>query len=300
MKESTKKMLKKHGWRFDRFIHNFIYFKFYYPYVKFVYYFFKYIAKYLSWFKPLNILLSMAFNRYHAKILSFGDTKKILTLNVNVSVISPANKKIIPYKYAYKIMFDEPEHIAVMDCPCKITLGDRDENIRSCLAVGKSLSSFWLEHGKKYHAKKITREEAIALITRFRKMGYITQAFFKVATGGQTGVICNCHPDTCVSLQATKFAKKFDDKLTMNAESGYAVEWNKNLCGFCGTCAGFCPVDCIQVVGDKSRTYDKNACIGCELCVEHCPEKALSIYRDSSKAVPLDIDIVMKEYQQNM
>jgi len=40
MKESTKKMLKKHGWRFDRFVHNFIYFKFYYPYIKFVYYLF--------------------------------------------------------------------------------------------------------------------------------------------------------------------------------------------------------------------------------------------------------------------
>jgi len=300
MKESTKKMFKKHGWRFDRFVHNYLYFKFYYPYVKSVYYLFKYMAKYVSWFKPLNIVLSAAFSRYHAKVLSFGNTKKILTLNVNISATSPANKKIIPYKYAYKVIFEEPEHIAVMDCPCKITLGDRDENIMSCLAVGKSLSSFWLEHGKKYHAKKITQKDALALIERLRKMGYITQAFFKVATGGQTGVICNCHPDTCVSLQATKFAKKFDDKLTMNAESGYAVEWNKNLCGFCGTCAGFCPVDCIQVVGDKNRTYDKNACIGCELCVEHCPEKALSIYRDSGKAVPLDMDIVMKEYQQSM
>jgi hypothetical protein len=30
--------MAKHGWRYDRAIHNYIYFVFYYPYVAFVYY----------------------------------------------------------------------------------------------------------------------------------------------------------------------------------------------------------------------------------------------------------------------
>lgn len=286
-------MLKKHGWRLDRFIHNYIYFRFYYPYVKSVYYVLKYSAGYLYWLKPLNTVLSSSFSRYHAKVLSYGDTKKILTLNVNISSASPANKKIIPYKYAYKVIFEEPGHIAVMDCPCKITLGDRDENIASCLAVGKSLSSFWIEHGSKYHAKKITQKDALELVERLRKKGYITQAFLKVATGGHTGVICNCHPDTCVSLKATRFAKKFDEKLNMNAESGYSIEWNMDLCGFCGTCARICPVECIRISGDRIRDYDKNACIGCELCAEHCPQKALSIYPDPNKTLPLDMNLFL-------
>jgi Pyruvate/2-oxoacid:ferredoxin oxidoreductase delta subunit len=134
------------------------------------------------------------------------------------------------------------------------------------------------------------------MIVRFREKGYLTQAFFKVATGGQTGVICNCHPDTCVSLQATKFAKKFDRKFTMNADSGYAVRRDEKKCKLCATCAEVCPVDCIEAVKDKSWSYDSNSCLGCELCVEHCPEKALLMYRDSTKNVPLDIDIVKKEY----
>jgi Fe-S-cluster-containing hydrogenase component 2 len=298
MKESTKLMMKKHGWRFDRFVHNYIYFKFYHPYVKFVFYLFKYLSKYLSWFKPLNGVLSMAFARYHAKVLSFSDTRKIFMLHENISALSPDNKKIVPYKYAYKILFQEPEHIAVMDCPCKLTLGDRDENINSCLAVGKSLSSFWLEHGgKKYHARKISQKDALDMINRFRKMGYLTQAFFKVATGGSTGVICNCHPDTCVSLQATKFAKKFSNKFNMNANSGYVVEFNDRKCKYHGNCASVCPVGAIKVdKQNKTFTYDRDACLGCELCVEHCPEKALSTKRDSSKNVPLDLDIVRKEY----
>ena len=298
MKESTKIMMKKHGWRFDRFIHNYIYFKFYYPYVKCVYYFFKYLSEYLSWFKPLNGVLSMAFARYHSKVLSFGDTKKILTLQENISAISPENKKIVPYKYAYKIIFQEPEHIAVMDCPCKIILGDQDENINSCLAIGKGLSSFWLEHGdKKYHARKISQKDALDLIEKFRRMGYVTQAFFKVATGGSTGVICNCHPDTCVSLQATKFAKKVDKKFTMNANSGYAVKRDDEKCKYHGNCAEVCPVEAIKVDKKKKEfSYDKDACLGCELCVEHCPENALFAYRDVSKNMPLDIDMIRKEY----
>jgi len=297
MKESTRIMMKKHGWRFDRFIHNYIYFKFYQPYVKLVYLLFKLLSKYLSWFKPFNGILSMAFARYHAKVLTFSDTKKIFTLNENISAMSPDNKKIVPYKYAYKIIFQEPEHIAVMDCPCKVALGDKDENILSCLAIGKGLSSFWLDHGKKYNAKKISQQDALAMIEKFRGMGYLTQAFFKVATGGSTGVICNCHPDTCVSLQATKFAKKFSNKFNMNALSGYSIKIDTKKCKFHGNCAEVCPVGAMKVDREKKTvTYDRETCLGCELCVEHCPEKALSIYRDQNKPVPLDLDVVKKEY----
>ena len=298
MRASTKVMFKKHGWRVDRFIHNYFYFLFYYPYVKAVYHFFRFLATYLSWCKPLNPVISMALSRYHSKVLSYGDTKKILTLNENIAATSSLNRQIVPFKYAYSIIFQEPQHIAVMDCPCKITLGDKSENINSCLAVGKGLVSFWLEHGEKYHARRITQNEALAIIDRFRKMGYVTQAFFKVATGGQTGVICNCHPDTCVSLQATKFARRFDRDLTMTAPAGYSVRHDESLCKHCGTCARVCPVECIQVVVNQRRTYDKDACLGCELCAQHCPHEALSLYRDPDKIAPLDIDLVKEEYVQ--
>lgn len=298
MKESTKSILKKHGWRFDRFLHNYLYFKFYYPYVRTVYGGIVFISDHLPWFRPLRGVLSMALSRYHAKVLSFGDTKKILSLHESISAVSPKNRRIVPYKYAYKIIFQEPEHIAVMDCPCKMTLGDREENINSCLAVGKALSSFWLEHcGKKYHARRISQREALALIERFRNMGYLTQAFFKVATGGSTGVICNCHPDTCVSLRTTKLAKRFNDRFSMNADSGYAVEFNEKRCRYHGKCAEVCPVEAITVDKNKKTfAYDKDSCLGCGLCVEHCPEKALSLYIDKTKPVPLDIDLVRKEF----
>lgn len=53
MKESTKVMIKKHGLRVDRAIHNYVYFVFYYPYVKIILVFLG-LLKYLTWFKPLK------------------------------------------------------------------------------------------------------------------------------------------------------------------------------------------------------------------------------------------------------
>jgi len=37
VKTSTKWLFKKHGWRLDRTLHNYIYYRFYYPYVKVLY-----------------------------------------------------------------------------------------------------------------------------------------------------------------------------------------------------------------------------------------------------------------------
>ncbi|MCP4133809.1 MAG: 4Fe-4S dicluster domain-containing protein [bacterium] len=295
MRESTKALFKKHGWRIDRGLHNYFYFVFYYPYVKSVYYTLRFAARYFSWCKPLTPLFKAAINRYHSKVLSWGDTRKIFVINEDISAISEKNKSIVPYKYAYKILLSEPEHIAVMDCPCKKTLKDEDWTISSCIAVGKGLSSFWLDHGKKYNARKISQEEAIEIIKKLRAQGYLTQAFFKVATGGSTGVICNCKPETCVSLQATSFSRRFRKDLTMNAESGYTVSRDTDRCTACGTCVRICPMNAMEL-RENAVEYNKDRCLGCELCVEHCPNQALTLHRDPNGLTPLDLDIIKEEY----
>jgi ferredoxin len=296
MRESTKALMAKHGLRVDRAIHNYIYFSFYYPYVYCVYKLFAFLTKYLSWFKPISLILRMSFARYHAKVISGKDAVKILELNEDVIAVSEKNKKIVPFDYAYKILLQEPDFIAVMDCPCKKSLHATDWSINSCISVGKKTSQFWLDRcGKKYNARKISQKEAVEMIKKFREKGYLTQAFFKVATGGSTGVICSCHIDSCMSLQASRFARRFDPNLTMNADSGYSMQHNDAICRRCGACARFCQFEAIVFNGDK-RTYQKELCLGCGLCMEHCPEQAISIYQDPHKTVPLDMDIVRKEY----
>ena len=294
MKESTQIMLKKHGYRLDRFFHNYIYFVFYYPYVKAFQLAFA-VIKHMTWFKPLTPVFKMIINRYHAKVISMGDTKKIFNLGVDVNIVSNENKQIIPFKYAYKIIFSEPEYIAVMDCPCKKSTNAPAEDISSCIAIGKGLALFWLEHCRKYNPRKITQQEALEIIKRLRKKNHINQAFFKVATGGSTGVICNCHPDTCVSLQGSALARKFENGLSQSAEAGYSVTYDAERCSHCGECENVCPFNVITFNKKRVRIYHQNECMGCELCVEKCPENALSLYVDPNKSTPLDLDKIMEK-----
>ena len=296
MRASTKALMAKHGWRVDRAIHNYIYFTFYYPYVRFVHKLFSFLAKYLSWCKPIKLIIKVSMARYHSKIITSENATKIFELNEDISAVDEKNKKIIPFAYAYKILFQEPDFIAVMDCPCKKTLKAPDWTINSCISVGKKTSQFWLDQcGKKYNARKISQKEALDLIKKFREKGYLTQAFFKVASGGSTGIICNCHIDSCVCLQANRFARRFDPGLTMNADSGYSMQHDDGTCRHCGTCARICQFEAIALNGNE-RTYKRELCMGCGLCMEHCPEQALRIYQDPQKTVPLDMDIVKKEY----
>ena len=300
MKDSTRIMLKNHGFRIDRFIHNYIYFVFYYPYVLALLWLFRFLGAMLSWFKPLNIIISMAFARYHSKIISMGDATKILSLNEDVMATSEKNKRIIPFDFAYKIILKDADYVAVMDCPCLVAKKGKDLGecgpLNRCLAVGKGLATFWVEHCEKYNARMISQQEAIDLIKDFRKRGHVTQSFFKVATGGRTGVFCNCCPECCVSFEATRIAKKFNSGFSMNVQSGYSVRHDAQICTGCGQCSRTCHFDAIEFSQGKRKHYSKWDCMGCGLCVEHCPSGALSIFIDKDKPLPLDIEMVKEGY----
>jgi hypothetical protein len=242
MRQSTKVLMAKHGLRFDKAIHNYIYFAFYYPYVWVLTQYGGKLLSKIAWFKPQNPLLRMITSRYHAKMLSGENISKILTLNEDVVAVSDKNKRIVPFKYANKILFENPDYIAVMDCPCKRALGVTDPKLlNSCICVGKKTAEFWIDRcGKKYHARKISQKEALDLVKRFRKMGYITQSFFKVATGGSSGVICNCKVESCPALRGHLAMRKCAPDLRMTADSGYSVTYDESKCKHCGTCEKVC------------------------------------------------------------
>jgi Fe-S-cluster-containing hydrogenase component 2 len=291
VKESTKGVFRKHGWRVDRAVHNYLYFIFYKPYVHAALLATRFVTKYFSWIKPISPFVDFVFQRYHSKVLSVEDTKKIFSLNEDLRLISDETKKIVPFKYATKMIFQEPEFIAVMDCPCKKSAGAPEETINSCIAVGRGLATFWLDHCKKYNSRKINQGEALDIISDLRKKGYVTQAFFKVATGGSTGVICNCHPDYCVNLIANKLSKKISPKLKMSEASGYSIAIDEKKCDLSGDCLKNCPSGAISI-RDNKLVYDREKCFGCELCVESCSKGALKLYVDREKTMPLDIDKV--------
>jgi ferredoxin len=231
------------------------------------------------------------FSRYHSKVVSRGDVQKILTLDHDLRIISDENTKIIQFAHSNKIIFEEPEFIVIMDCPCKLQRKDPCHPINACMAVGKQLALHWLENCKTYNPKKITQAEAIEHIKALRETGHFQQVFAKKSIGGQTYCICSCCKKCCVSLEAGKLTRKIDKNLSQNAPSGYAVRHNESKCIKCGKCADICSFDNI-VIEDGERLYNKNKCMGCELCVDHCPNGALELYFDPGKNIlPLDIDL---------
>jgi Pyruvate/2-oxoacid:ferredoxin oxidoreductase delta subunit len=287
MKASTRHLARIHGWRIDRFVHNYLYFVFYHPYVRIAMVLVN-LTRHLAWFKPLGFIGRMAFDRYHSKVLSAGDTRKIFRLEENIHLVSSTNKQVVPFRYATRIIFQEPRYIAVMDCPCKAATGSC-EPIACCIAVGRQVAGFWLDHCQKYHARRISQQKALSIVRHYRKKGHITQAFFKVATGGSTGVICNCCPHCCVSLKATAAAHGLDPGLTMNAPAGYRVVHDPGRCSGCGQCAAVCYFQA-AIMKNGKRHYTADRCMGCELCVEHCPDHALALIIDPDKPLPLDLE----------
>ncbi|MBN2026071.1 MAG: hypothetical protein JW854_04865 [Actinobacteria bacterium] len=294
MKESTKKVFKLHGWRVDRAIHNYVYFTFYDLYVKVALYATKIIVALFSRVEATKYIPKFIFDRYHAKVLSRGDIAKILELEETVMLGADTTGKIVPFNHANKIVLREPTHIAVMDCPCKLEIEDPCQPVASCIAIGRPVVDFWMEHCKKYNVRRITREEALSIIDEHRKTGHINQAFFKVATGGSMGVLCNCCPKCCVSMRATALAQKIKGAkdISQYVPSGYTVERDAKKCAMCGTCVEICHFGAIEII-DGEYVYRPERCYGCELCVENCSNGALSLVHKGTDGglIPLDVDL---------
>ncbi len=321
MKKSTLEIIKAHGWRIDRAIHYYIYFKYYQPYVR-------YLVNAMTWnekkmakldpnrrtYKMIDKiqdkLNQMVFSRYHGKVLSRPDATKIVKVEEDVTIGPDNTRRVVPFKYAKDILLKDPTQIAVMDCPCKSLMENPCHPINCCIAVGRPVSDFWLEHCEKYHVRKITKEEALDIIDQHRKTGHFNQIFFKVATGGRSGVICNCCKKCCGGGtfagiiknfvqknkdQVTAAMEGFGDPLSgvaCTAPSGYTVKHDAEKCTLCGKCVDICNFDAVQIT-DGQRRFDPAYCMGCGLCEEHCPTGAVSmVYEEKGGYIPLDLDLV--------
>jgi NAD-dependent dihydropyrimidine dehydrogenase PreA subunit len=292
MKKSTKNIIRMHGWRLDHAVHNYIYFVYYDVYITL----FLKAGRFLErWFSRLWIVrraFKYIFDRYHAKVLTESDVRKIITLQEDLIIGPDKSTRIIPFQYANKIIIKEPQFIAVMDCPCRLHRDNGCQPTDLCIAVGRTTAEFWLEHCEKYHVRKITQDEALKIVMDARKRGCITTAWFKVETGGRTGVICSCCPCCCGGIEGMKIGRKFDKDLSNIAPSGYTVEIDPDKCKLCKQCTTVCAFDGIYFVSESERIYDRAACMGCGLCVEQCEQSALALIRDTEKGDPLDLDFI--------
>jgi len=290
MKLSTRNVIKMHGWRIDRAVHNYVYFVFYKQYVKTFLALGRFLVNRFGSSKLVAFAFKGVYANYHAKVLTFNDASKILALNRDIVMTAEVAKRIIPFSAANKIIFKEPDYIAVMDCPCRISRKNHCEPVNVCMAVGRTTAEFWLEHCAKYHVRKISQKEALDLLKQSVKLNRIIAAYLKTETGGRTGVICSC---CCGGLEGMRLSRHLPggENIINIAHSGYSVEINPALCKSCGSCIKACAFEAQKADAKGGPTYDVKACFGCGVCVAKCPSGARRLVLDKSKGTPLDVDL---------
>ncbi len=222
---------------------------------------------------------------YHGKVLPLEEAEQLVHLHEGFEIHDL--EKVIPYQRARSIIMQNPDHIVVLDCPCRAARPQPCLPMDVCLVVGEPFASFVREHHPR-RSRWITADEAIEILKAEDERGHVHHAFFKDVMFDRFYAICNCCACCCGAMQAQR------NGTPMLASSGYVSQVDEDLCIGCSDCNPYCQFEALEVIdGVNQVRYDK--CMGCGVCVGKCEQGALSLIRDEAKGIPLDIRGLMAE-----
>jgi ferredoxin len=222
---------------------------------------------------------------YHGKVVPFKAASQLVTVKEDVTLTNLEH--IIPYALARDIVLQHPDHIVVLECPCRAARPNPCQPLDVCLIVGEPFASFVTEHHPK-RSRWISQSEAVGILRAEQERGHVSHAFFKDAMLDRFYAICNCCSCCCGAMQAQR------NGTPMLASSGYVAAVDADLCAVCGLCADSCQFAAISV-DDGFARIDASACMGCGVCVAHCPQEAISLLRDPARGEPLEIQKLVAE-----
>ncbi|MHB8055949.1 MAG: 4Fe-4S binding protein, partial [Candidatus Aminicenantales bacterium] len=220
---------------------------------------------------------------YHGKVVPPEHARLLVTLNQPIDLRNL--EQVIPYARARDIVLLNPDHIAVLECPCRAGRSHPCLPLDVCLIIGEPFAGFIIEHHPG-RARWVTPEEAADILHAEHERGHVHHAFFKDAMLGRFYAICNCCSCCCGAMQA------MSNGIPMLAPSGYVVSVDRSKCRGCGACVGLCPFKALRMEGGK-LIVDEMKCMGCGVCVSKCERDAPALVRDERKGVPLDIRDLM-------
>ena len=209
-------------------------------------------------------------------------------MQVNEDVNLTVPEHIVPFALARDIVLEHPDHIIVLDCPCRMARENPCLPLDVCIVVGEPFASFVLEHQPE-HARQITPDEAVSILEAEDKRGHVHHAFFKDAMLQRFYAICNCCSCCCGAMSAHQ------NGIPMLISSGYVSSVDEDRCVGCGTCVKKCQFDALALLQDGHVTVDAVACMGCGICVNTCPQAALSLERAPERPAPLEIEQLMAQ-----
>ncbi len=217
-----------------------------------------------------------------------------MTLNEDLRVDLATSKKVVPFDVANKIIIENPDNIAVMDCACRVVTKKYPSpkfGIQVCLMIGEPQVSFCLEHSSRTNARKITSNEALEIIQDAHNLGWMHGVFFKDALGERSFAICNCCKDACAAVVGAGLIPNLGYESNVLLSSGYVARVDEEKCKGCVVCEKFCSFGACRTNMQTNKAeimYDK--CFGCGACVDKCPQDAITLVKDLKKGIPLDID----------
>ena len=234
--------------------------------------------------KPANVAFA---DTYHGKVVPLAAATQLVTVHEDIRL--PDLEKIVPYERARDIILMNPDHIVVMDCPCRTARPNPCKPLDVCLIVGEPFASFVSEHHPE-RSRGITSVEAVEILRAEDERGHVHHAFFKDAMLGRFYAICNCCACCCGAMQAHQRGTP------MLASSGYISSVDEDLCIGCSDCIDFCQFFALSV-SDGHATIDQALCMGCGVCVNHCGQEALSLILIPNRGEPLEIQKLIEQFQ---
>lgn len=277
IKESTKEWFRAGGLRgFLNFrsIHGYVYLRWVREYASFM----------INKMTPISTKKSrQAFaDTYHSKILTEEQAERLITIEENIP--RQNLEQIIPFSKAREIILTAPPKITLFECACRNAREEHCEPTQVCMYIGDPFADFIAEHYPN-ESRRISQEEALALLRAEHERGHIHSALFKDALNGRFYSLCNCCPCCCAGIE---MMNKFGTRMT--SSSGYIAVINEECCENCGICESICPFEAISSNGQTIIDWDK--CMGCGICVDKCPNEALQLCLDENKGIPLDVRLL--------
>jgi len=200
--------------------------------------------------------------------------------------------RIVP---AYKAILDSPEilpyedmreiiksarSICVTHCTCrrrKGAVGKECRKSHSMVDIQFNLSAEYLI--SRNAGKRITADEALALIDQFEEMGLIHTCENSTRMRPRWGM-CNCCVDCCMIYEPLN---RFNEPpTTCISKSRYEAVVDLDLCTGCEACVDWCEFGAIEMKkpegSDKAKVFiNLDKCMGCGICVLKCDYDALKL-----------------------
>ncbi|MCU0453731.1 MAG: 4Fe-4S ferredoxin [Bacteroidetes bacterium] len=222
---------------------------------------------------------------YHGKVVPLDTASRLVTVDRDIE--RRDLERVIPYTRARDIVLKNPDHIVVLNCPCRMARKNPCLPLDVCLVVGEPFASFALEHHPG-HARRITPAEAVEILRAEDERGHAHHAFFKDAVLNRFYAICNCCSCCCGAMQAHQHGTP------MLASSGYVCEIDQELCSACGDCVHRCQFHALETLSGVT-TVNEQACLGCGVCVGNCAYGAATLRRDERRGMPLEVCTLLKD-----